>query len=365
MRLLKNQNNTTNKASAGLTSRGAVGVDIGQKAIKMVQLTGRSLNQIQLEKYVITKLPKNIIRGNQIQDYDQLVSYLQHAYNQLNTNSKNIVAAMPQGMATVETAIYPRESEMGLEAFVENEISQFGVIEEMNYDYQVIGNSIMPLGKQVLLVAARKEDIEPRIEALESANLNPVYMDVDLFAQSNAFSFWINQHAPELADEKIAVIDIGDNQMQAMVLQKGQILYKQETTVSGEQLIQLIQRTYQVTEDEAENMKTSMESRPLDYQSQIADRFNIQVAQEIQRVLQFYYTTQASDQFSSVKHIFLTGTASLQEGLPETVFSQTNTATQCVSPIIYATHSKKIDLSQLQQDAASLTTAFGLALRGL
>lgn len=365
MRLLKNQNNTTNKASAGLTSRGSVGVDISQKAIKMVQLTGRSLNQIQLEKYVITKLPKNIIRGNQIQDYDQLVSYLQHAYNQLNTTSKNIVAAMPQGMATVETAIHPRESEMSLEAFVENEISQFGAIEEMNYDYQVMGNSIMPLGKQVLLVAARKEDIEPRIEALESANLNPAYMDVDLFAQSNAFSFWINQHASELTDEKIAVIDVGDNQMQAMVLQKGQILYKQETTVSGEQLIQLIQRTYQVTEDEAENMKTSMESRPLDYQSQIADRFNIQVAQEIQRVLQFYYTTQASDQFSSVKHVFLTGSASLQEGLPETVFSQTNTATQCVSPVIYATHSKKIDLSQLQQDAASLTTAFGLALRGL
>ncbi|MDO4640907.1 MAG: type IV pilus assembly protein PilM [Neisseria sp.] len=365
MRLLKNQKNTTNKASSGLMSRGAVGVDISQKTIKMVQLTGRSLNQIQLEKYVITKLPKNIIRGNQIQDYDQLVSYLQHAYTQLNTTGKNIVAAMPQSLVTVETAVHPRDSELDLDAFVENEISQLGSIEEMNYDYQVVGNSVMPLGRQVLLVAVRKDDIEPRIEAFESANLTPAFMDVDLFAQSNAFSFWINQHAPELTDEKIAVIDVGDFQMQALVLQKGQILYKQETPVSSEQLLQLIQRTYQVTEEEAENMRSSVESRPLDYQSQISDRFNIQVAQEVQRVLQFYYTTQASDQFSSVKHIFLTGSASLQEGLPETVFSQTNTATQCVSPIIYATHGKRVDLSQLQQDAASLTTAFGLALRGL
>lgn len=365
MRLLKNQKNTTNKASGGLSSRGAIGVDISQKAIKMVQLTGRSLNQIQLEKYVITTLPRNIIRGNQIQDYDQLVSYLQHSYTQLGTNNKNIVAAMPQGLVTVETAVHPRESELDLDAFAENEIAQLGSLEEMNYDYQVVGNSVMPLGKQVLLVAARKEDIEPRIEVLESANLNPAYMDVDLFAQCNAFSFWINQHAPELSEEKIAVVDIGDFQMQALILQKGQILYKQETQVSSEQLNQLIQRTYQVTEDEAETMRFSLANRPLDYQSQVSDRFNIQVAQEIQRVLQFYYTTQSSDQFSSVKHIFITGTASAQEGLPETVFSQTNTATQCVNPIIYAVQGKKIDLPQLQQDAAALTTAFGLALRGL
>ena len=59
MRLFKSTKDTkTGKASSGLNNRSAIGVDISQHAIKMVQLTGRSLNQIQLEKYVITKLPK-------------------------------------------------------------------------------------------------------------------------------------------------------------------------------------------------------------------------------------------------------------------------------------------------------------------
>ena len=72
MRLFKSTKDTkTGKASSGLNNRSAIGVDISQHAIKMVQLTGRSLNQIQLEKYVITKLPKNIVKGNKIQDYDQ------------------------------------------------------------------------------------------------------------------------------------------------------------------------------------------------------------------------------------------------------------------------------------------------------
>ncbi len=364
MRLQKNQKNTTGKASSSLIARGAVGVDISQNTIKMVQLSGRSLNQIQLEKYAIIKLPKNIIKGTQIQDYDLLVSYLQQAYAQLHSSNKNIVAAMPQNLVTTETLVHTKDSEQNQEDFIDYELSQIGALDEMNYDYQVLGQSVLPLGQKILLAAVRKEDLEPRIEIFESADLNLAYMDVDVFALSNAFSFWINHHTPELEEEKIAIIDISDSQMQAIVSQGGNILYKQETPVSNDQLIQLIQRTYQVSEEQAEAMKSGT-NKPSDYQAQIADRFNIQVAQEIQRVLQFYYTTQSSDQFSSVRQIFLTGCASQQIGLAETVFSQTNTACQCVNPITYADHGSRVDLSQLQQDASSLTTAFGLALRGL
>lgn len=366
MRFKKNEKNTTSKtSSSNLTNRGAIGIDISQDAIRMVQLSGRSLNQIQLEKYAITKLPKNIIKGNRIQDYDQLVSYLQHAYAQLRSNNRNIVVALPQNVTTIETVVYnSRDSEMDLPSYAEYEISQLAPLDEVNYDYQVIGRSSQPLGDKVLLVAARKEEIEPRLEVFESAGLNPAFMDIDIFAQTNAFSYWINQHSSELSTEKVALINIGEHEMHALIVQEGQILYKQESSISGEQLNQLIQRTYQTNEEQAANMLKNND-KPIDYQSQIADRFNIQVAQEIQRVLQFYYTTQQNEQFSSVKHILITGSASQQLGLPETVFSQTNTATECVHPITYANTSNKLDLSELQQSAASLTVAFGLALRGL
>lgn len=366
MRFKKNEKNTTSKtSSSNLTNRGAIGIDISQDAIRMVQLSGRSLNQIQLEKYAITKLPKNIIKGNRIQDYDQLVSYLQHAYAQLRSNNRNIVVALPQNVTTIETVVYnSRDSEMDLPSYAEYEISQLAPLDEVNYDYQVIGRSSQPLGDKVLLVAARKEEIEPRLEVFESAGLNPTFMDIDIFAQTNAFSYWINQHSSELSTEKVALINIGEHEMHALIVQEGQILYKQESSISGEQLNQLIQRTYQTNEEQAANMLKNND-KPIDYQSQIADRFNIQVAQEIQRVLQFYYTTQQNEQFSSVKHILITGSASQQLGLPETVFSQTNMATECVHPITYANTSNKLDLSELQQSAASLTVAFGLALRGL
>ena len=102
-----------------------------------------------------------------------------------------------------------------------------------------------------------------------------------------------------------------------------------------------------------------------DYQVQVLDRFNAQVSQEIQRVLQFYYTTQSGDQFSNVKNIFLTGTGASQANLAETIFSQTNTATECVNPVFSLSCANQIDTSELQQDVSELTTALGLALRGI
>ena len=76
MRFTKKQKNTNTKVSPTLSNRAAIGIDITQHAITMVQLSSRSLNQIQLEKYVITALPKNIIKAAKIQDYEQLTSYL-------------------------------------------------------------------------------------------------------------------------------------------------------------------------------------------------------------------------------------------------------------------------------------------------
>ena len=89
------------------------------------------------------------------------------------------------------------------------------------------------------------------------------------------------------------------------------------------------------------------------------------MAQEVQRVLQFYYTTQPTDAFSNVKHILLTGSASQQTGLAESIFSQTNTATQCIQPVTYVERGGKVDLSQLQVDASAFDTCIWISIKGI
>jgi len=47
------------------------------------------------------------------------------------------------------------------------------------------------------------------------------------------------------------------------------------------------------------------------------------------------------------------------------IFSQTNTAAECINPISCLQYGKQVDASELHQDGSGLTVAFGLALRGL
>lgn len=144
------------KKSSGLNNRAAIGIDIDQHSIKMVQLSGRSLNQIQLEKYVIAKLPKNIIQGNKVQNYDQLVTYLQQAYAKLGTSCKNIIASVPQNLATIEQLTYTdKDAELDLQGFVESSIlrSQLDIARRS----QLRLSGLVPIGRRRSCVGRRIE----------------------------------------------------------------------------------------------------------------------------------------------------------------------------------------------------------------
>ena len=72
-----------------------------------------------------------------------------------------------------------------LELQVETEANQYipFALDEVNLDFQVIGpapNS--PDDVEVLIAASRKEKIEDRVAAAESAGLKAIVMDIESFA---------------------------------------------------------------------------------------------------------------------------------------------------------------------------------------
>ena len=75
----------------------------------------------------------------------------------LRSSCKNIIAAIPQGLATIEQdGLFTKKIlSLDLDEFAESEISSIGPIDEINYDYQVVGASVIPAGQQILTVAAR------------------------------------------------------------------------------------------------------------------------------------------------------------------------------------------------------------------
>lgn len=93
-------------------------------------------------------------------------------------------------------------------------------------------------------------------------------------------------------------------------MRAGKILFKQEILFGGEQLSREIQRTYQMDLEAAERLKTSSE-QPIDYQDLIVNGFNQELSLEIQRILQFFYTSAHSNNNQKISKIILTGGSSV------------------------------------------------------
>ncbi len=213
------------------------------------------------------------------------------------------------------------------------------------------------------MVATKTDNVNQFTDLLDEIGVTPINMDVDLFAMFNAFAYVDMMQGNEFSNERIALFDIGDVSLKALIVESGKILYRHETNFGLDQMIQMIQRNYQVTESEALEMVSGRRQRPADYKTEVSDYFNMQIAQEVQRALQFFMTTRSDD--IEVQQIFVSGSACVADsGLAEVIRISTNVTTQHLAPITLAENKIKGG-GNLAHDADSLTTAFGLALRGL
>lgn len=368
MRFKKTEKNISKKSTSATNGKSVIGLDIDQSAIKMVQISGKQTTQVQLEKYAIESLPQNVISGSEIVDYDQLVSHLQQCYRKLKTNCKQVNLALPMDSVTIEEDLIfnPQTSELNLQEVVEATVASVGSLDEMNYDWTVLAENPQTNDQTILVVATKTESVEQYTDLMDEIGLSASNVDVDLFAIANAFSYADVAEGGEFAFSRIALFDIGDVNMKTLVMDSGKILYKQESSLGLDQLVQLVQRNYQVSDNEALAMIRGETNRPSDYDELVNTSYNLQVAQEIQRSIQFFLATQSTELSSEIKHIFVSGSGCVPHtNLAQLISAQTSIPTRQVAPITFANNKTKIDDSQLLRDADSLTTAFGLALRGL
>ncbi|MFC2351960.1 type IV pilus assembly protein PilM [Eikenella halliae] len=366
MRISKKPRKSKQKAKMSFGSKGCLGVDITPTAINMVHLAGSVPGNLRLENYTIQPLPKGVIINGNIEDHDQLVSYLQQAYQRLGSSCKNVTAALPQALTNIQTITYDaRSADLPVDEFVELEASQTIGSDNLSYDFQVTAELQNGNVQEIVMAAAKRDDVDLRRDLFADADIPLSQMDVDTFAVVNAFSVWIDQFAPDLEHQKLAIFHVDEEQTKALILQNGSIVYKQETNFGNKQLTHNIQRQYKLSEDDAWSMRFKS-NKPADFQGAVADHFNSQLTQEIQRVLQFYYTTVSSDYQDSVKHILISGCPFMQPfGLAKSVYAQTNISTQQVEPIVSTQGGKQTETSKFNLESGQLTVAFGLAVRGL
>ena len=339
------------------------GLDISSSSVKMLEIVDAGKGGFRVERYAIEPLVRDAVVDGNINNLEALIDAVKRGYKRLGTRTKHVAMAVPTGaVITKKIVVNAALRENELEVQVETEANQYipFALEEVNLDFQMIGPSPSnPDEQEVMIAATRKEKVEDRVAVAESAGLKPLVMDVESFAQQTALSIVV-QSLPEAGkDKNVAIVDVGANVMQVTVLRNDQSVYTREQAFGGNQLTQEIVTRYGMSPEEAENAKRSG-GLPDDFEAEVLRPFMQNLATEVQRALQFFFT---STQYHSVDHILLAGGSAVIPGLDEVVTTQAQVPTIVANPFAHMQTSPRVQQKRLMVDAPSLIVACGLAMR--
>ncbi len=329
----------------------------------MVELSGSEKDGYRIERFSIEPLPRDAVVDGNIANLEGVGDAVKRAVRRMGAGVKQVAVALPASAVITKKIVLPeglREQDMELQ--VESEANQYipFPLDEVNLDFQVVGASPASLDDvEVLIAASRKEKVEDRVAAAESAGLKVSIVDVESFAAEAAFELVTRQLPDEARDRIVALVDIGSTGTGVTILRNGRQLYAREQPLGGNQLTQDIARQYGMTAEEAEAAKLSGDL-PEDFERDLMRPFLDSVALEISRALQFFFT---STQFNEVHHIVLAGGCAGMPGLDEVVKGRTQVETTVANPFAEMALSSKVRPKSLLAAAPSLMVACGLALR--
>lgn len=340
-----------------------LGLDISSSSAMLVELSHDKAGNLVLDRCAIEPLEPGWVTDGNIEKFDEVVDVVRRLVKKSGTRTKNVAMALPPSAVISKKIILPDGlSEAELEIQVETEANKYipFSLDEVSLDFCVLGPSATSSGDvEVLIAASRKEKVQDREGLAEAAGLKPVVMDVESYASRLAAARLIENMPNQGVDTMVALFEIGSLTTSIQVIRNDEILYERDQAFGGAQLTQLIVRQYGFSAEEAETKKRSGEL-PEDYESGILQPFVDNMAQEIGRALQFFFT---STPHNKIDYVMLAGGSSALAGLPQAVTEQTSVACLLANPFDGMELGSGVRENKMRREASFYLTACGLALR--
>ena len=193
------------------------GLDIGSNAVKLVELrSGRSGYQLKNIGQVV--LPQNSIVNKIIQNHDAVAEAVSNLIDDLRIKTKNVAISISGHSVIIKKVSLPRMSEKELKESIPWELEQYipQSIQDVHYDYQVMPGETPEGNIDVLIVAAKKDVTNSYLSIVKETGLNPVVVDVDVFALENMYEI----NYPE-TDGLLALVNIGASVTNINIINNG------------------------------------------------------------------------------------------------------------------------------------------------
>lgn len=350
-----------------------LGIDISSTSVKLVELS-KTDTGYRVESLAVEPLPVNAVTEKNIEDVEAVGETLSKALKKSGTKCKLAALAVPGSSVITKVITMPASlSDSEMETQIELEADQYipYPLEEINLDFQVLGETRgNPDTVDVLLAASRSENVETRTAIAEIAGLTTKIIDVEAYTIEKATQLLtphIKPHtaATEEGEEEepspfvIAVLDVGATMTSLNVIENNELIYTREQAFGGKQLTEEIMRRYGLAYEEAGRLK-KVGGLPDNYIPEVLEPFKENMAQQVSRFLQFFYT---AGQHESVDMIALAGGCASIPGIDELISTQLGVETIIANPFADMDLSNKVNSQALSNDAPALMIACGLAMR--
>ncbi len=230
-----------------------LGVDIGESAVKLVQVT-RSNKTQTVTNIAIEPLHRGLFVEGQIVDAEQIGTLIQHTLTQHKFTARQAVACV-NFSDIISKRLMVRGDLRGreLEQWIEFEIDKFVPfpVSDLNLDYQFAKEDADDTEREVQITACRKQTIDKIQSCLEFAELEPMCVDVAHNALERASQLVTQSMAGAGMSDLTAMVDVGTSSTRFYVYEGQNMVYQREEPFGARILVDDIVAEYSMAEDKA------------------------------------------------------------------------------------------------------------------
>lgn len=346
--------------------RNLVGVDIGSSSIKVCQLkeTRRGYGLVKLAYAPLT--PQTIVDG-QVMDSGAVIEALSRVFRDARIRQREVAVSVSGQSVIIRKITVPIMTPAELDEQIHWEAEQHIPfdIKDVQVDYQVLRRRPEAGQMDLLLVAAKRDQINDYAQLARDAKLKPVVCDIDAFTVQNLFEF--TRGLPPTST--VALLNVGATLSSLNIIANGVSAFTREIANGGNVITEEIQKQLNIPFEQAEAYKcggsdSDDPTRPGMVPQQvvsIVDAVTDAIAAEIQRSLDFFMATSGE---AEITNIYVTGGTANLAALAQAIERRARVPVEAWAPMEgLAVDAREVNPQLLQARAAQLPVALGLALR--
>lgn len=243
-----------------------LGIDIGNSAVKLVQLKANKGGDAELIGYGMAPLPEEAFHDGSITDAGIIADAIKGVILDNKLNKDRVFTSISGQNVIMRFTKLPQMAEDELETTVKIEAEQYVpyAIEEVSIAHSVLNT--VDDGEEgggkflILLVVAQKEIVNSYTDVLSQAGIKPEIVDVDTIAVINALEASVKQTADsQEGGEVVAIINCGARTTSISILKAGVLMFTRNIPKGGNDITRRIMESMNYDYEQANAAKASGE----------------------------------------------------------------------------------------------------------